>query len=202
MGSIDTYPPVYASTANAVLGYAEITASQGSITSEVDVTGLSVTVFVPAGRKIKITGHAQFTNTNATQLNVIRLQEDGVQIEEAGMVDGSINTGETLHAQVVRSPAVGVHVYKMRAAVGGGTGTLKAGPTQPAFIMVEDITGGTGGSGPIQLAYSEITANVAMPTTLTDVPGLSATVSVPAGIPTSQYKLMRGPLASNKKPTT
>lgn len=69
----------------------------------------------------------------------------------------------------------------MGRAAGSGSVTLLAAVGTPCFILVEDITGGTGGSGPIQLAYSEITANVAMTTSLADIPGLSATVSVPAG---------------------
>ena len=41
-----------------VLGYAQVTANQGSITTGSDLTGLSVTVTVPAGRRLKITGFA------------------------------------------------------------------------------------------------------------------------------------------------
>ena len=40
------------------LGYAQVVANQAGIgTTEVDLTGLTVTVTVPAGRRVRIIGH-------------------------------------------------------------------------------------------------------------------------------------------------
>lgn len=185
---VDTYPAPVQSTPGAVLGYAEAPAtSQGSITTEVDVTGLAVTISVPAGRRIRISARGQYQNAAGAGV-LINIKEGATLVNSSTNIPYS-NIIVAWAAEAIITPTAGVHTYKVTAQnYGGGTVTLQAGGTYGvSFIIVEDITGGTGGPGPINLAYMQVAGGI--PTlasaTETDVAGtegsLSVTVNVPAG---------------------
>jgi hypothetical protein len=187
---IDVYPSPAFSTANAVLGYAEVKANQTGLVSGAwrDITGLSVTVFVPLGRTIKITAHAGLYNAVAStnQAAYLGILEGSTQLQVStpAMMNTSGTFGDTayLDTTLILYPSAGVHTYKAGAYFLSGTNTMVAGTDAPAFILVEDVTGGTGGTGPIHLAYAEVTASqgsIGSPDT--DITGLSGTVAVPAG---------------------
>lgn len=168
------------------LGYAEITANQGSITTAVDLTGLSVNVVVPEGRRLRITGLALFQNTNVGARNIMRIVQDGAQIQQDEVSSSVANQSQLLHSAVVVSPAAGSHTYNLRALTTAGTTTMAAGAGQPAFILVEDITGSTlpyqPASVPVgQLAYAEIQTAQAGITSIVSIAGLSTNIAVPAG---------------------
>lgn len=177
---VDTYPAPVQSTPSSQLGYAEVTAVQAGLVGMVDLAGLAVTVYVPAGRRIKITGYvSQFNRTAGTATwTSLYIFEGATQL--AYQTEKTVNdwTGATVTR--VLTPTPGTHTYKL-AFNGDGTQQLQASTDGPAFILVEDITGGTGGPGPIQLAYAE-QINVQTPiTTTVDLAGLAVTVNVPAG---------------------
>jgi hypothetical protein len=180
--SIDSYPSPNFSTSSAVLGYAEVTASQAGIATEVDLTGLAVTVNVPAGRRIRITGYTLFSRTVGDGTVSLRIREGATQIHQTD--EASYGT-DAATAQVVAilAPTAGTHTYKltMQRPTGSGTVAAVASSIYPAYILVEDIMGGTGGSGPIQLAYAQVTTSQTFGAGDNDVTGLSVTVSVPAG---------------------
>lgn len=166
-----------------VLGYASVTANQTGITVEADLTGLSVSVVVPAGRQLKITGFVhQFARTagTATYTELV-IQKDGAEIQR--FTAGMNNTYTGACALVVDVPTAGAHTYKLRA-VSDGTVTMTATSVRPAFILVEDITGiaTTERGASSTLGYAEVTANQGSITTpATDLTGLSVTVVVPDG---------------------
>jgi len=137
-----TPTPTPANTApSSTLGYAEITANQGSITTQTDITSLSVSVTVVAGRRLRITGVVLFQNTGAGNQQVLTIQEDGSNIRQAAVVSGAANVTETCIAQTSRSPSAGSHTYKLQASAAAGTTTVTAGASNQCYILVEDITG-------------------------------------------------------------
>jgi hypothetical protein len=145
MGDIAIYPPggALAST----LGYMEVIANQTGIsTSSVDLTGLLVTVTVPAGRRIRLTGYVTFDNQNAGQNAVaLELKEGATRINFAQSVmdpsGGTTGDLQTLVADAIITPSAGAHTYKLTAVCSLATVDLVASATAPAFILVEDITG-------------------------------------------------------------
>ena len=115
------------STSAIFLGYAEITASQGGITTVTDITGLTVTVTVPAGgRRVEIIGWAPqiFSTVDADRA-------DWQILEGATVLNTSYGTahltgngwgGPTVIKNFV--PSAGNHTYKMALTRGNGTGSL------------------------------------------------------------------------------
>lgn len=128
-----------------LLGSASITANQTGITTEVDLTGLTVTVNLDAGRRIKveaftpliITSNADGTLIgfiNAGGSNIARFfQISGTAIGASGYMGAMGFTFE--------SPAAGSRTYKLRGLKSGGTGTMsiEAGAAFPAWIAVYDV---------------------------------------------------------------
>lgn len=131
--------------AGGTLGYAQVTANQGPpITTEVDLTGLAVTVTVAAGRRIKITGYIGGASSVSDDVLQLAVKEGATQLNRANK---GVRGGNTEHWSVIWSgtPTAGAHTYKLTLArvVGTGNVNMSAGATEPAFILVEDI-GGTG----------------------------------------------------------
>lgn len=126
---------------SSIIGYAEKTTSQAGIGAETDITGLSVNVTVPAGRRIRITGSVSFLPTVANQNNRLRIKEGGTVFQTIDSIQASTGQEERVEGSVVISPTAGSHTYKLSGQVTSGTTTVVAGATIPAFILVEDITG-------------------------------------------------------------
>ncbi len=124
------------------LGYAQVVSGQLSISSEVDLTGLAVTVTVQAGRRIRITGSvSEFDNDANAGAITGRIKEGstglGMFLASSIVASGFVSAW----GSVVITPTQGAHTYKLSAqkSVGAGTVSLFAAATQPAFILVEDI---------------------------------------------------------------
>lgn len=191
MGRIDIYPsgstqiPITAS----LLAYAEVTTNQGSITTEVDLTGLSVTVTVPAGRKLKITGQGVFTDSVDQDEVRLNIKEGATVLNLAQlMISGNTKSG-TAFCEAVISPSAGTHTYKLSAQRLSGTGTVTsaASATFPSFIKVEDITGSQLATTPAQFVPVGIIAQAIKTTSQTgitsetDITGLNINITVQAG---------------------
>lgn len=128
----------------STLGYAEVTANQGSITAEVDLTSLTVTVTVGSNRRIRITGYVPALSSSvAGDGGRLSIKESTTLLQLAQDEIGSTAAGAspTLIAQTVEMPSAGSHTYKLTAQRVSGTGTLtmNADATFPAYILVEDI---------------------------------------------------------------
>ena len=127
-----------------LIGYKEIVANQGSITSsDVDITGLAAPVIVPAGKKIKITvSFSGFSTTVANDIFTTKISEGATTLTSvSNIIDQSgvgVNGGTR---EIVLKPSSGLHTYKIVAirAVGSGTGTFRGATDAPAFISVEII---------------------------------------------------------------
>lgn len=134
-------PPVTGTSVLGNLGYAQVTADQNTISTVVDLTGLTVTVTVTSGHRIKITGYAEFSASATDNRADLWIYESATALNRG--TAQIVNTGYTCSVEVIAvlSPSAGSHTYKLRGELGGGTGSvsLKAGATIPSFILVEDM---------------------------------------------------------------
>ena len=123
------------------LGYAQVTANQGSITAVTDITGLSVTVTVPANRRIRIHVSGHLGSTVAGDEMDLLVREGSTSLQERVTTANTANRIEGMDSIVILTPSAGPHTYKASASrsVGTGTVTFQAGATFPGFILVEDI---------------------------------------------------------------
>ncbi len=131
------------SAPSSTLGYAEVTTSQTGISTITDLTGLSVTVTVPGGRRIKITGKANVNGSIASNTPQLTIREGSTQLQAAQIQNSSTaGNGTILEGEVVLTPSAGTHTYKLSLELSAGTGTvgMAAAATFPSFILVEDIT--------------------------------------------------------------
>ena len=125
--------------AGGQIGYAQAVVSQGPFSALTDLTSLTVPVTVGTGRRIRITGQTYpSTSDNASRVT-LSINEGVTQFQEASIVPNS--SAISLGLQIVFTPTVGSHTYKLSMArtVGAGTITNNANPTFPSFILVEDI---------------------------------------------------------------
>ena len=123
------------------IGYEQVVANQGTITTAVDLTGLTVTVTVGTTRRVRISAEGSFGSTVAADYAALFIFEGATQL--GGRSVPMPNTAATTGAfsSVVLTPTAGSHTYKLRAALASGAGvvTLNASATAPAFILVEDL---------------------------------------------------------------
>jgi len=137
-GIVTLTPPTFAA---GTLGYAQVTADQGSITTAVDLTGLTVTVTPGAGRRIRIKGQVSYQSTVASDSGILAIFADGSQVELGQRaLNPTPNVPDVVGLEVVLTPTNAAHTYKLQGSrQGTGTLTMKASATTPAFILVEDI---------------------------------------------------------------
>lgn len=122
------------------IGYAQVTTMQGSITTEVDLTGLSVTVDVGVARRIRITGQAHLESTNAADVLGLDIQEGATNLFIGRWTNGTAGQRESRMSSVVLTPTSGAHTYKLTGLrSGAGTATIGGITGGPAYILVEDI---------------------------------------------------------------
>lgn len=108
------------------------------VTTETDLLGLSITVYVPAGRKVKV--FSFINNANSTSANtgpILLIYEDGTQVAYAPMF---ITTNAVANAMQLPSPvrnvSTGNHTYKLRGSSNNST-TFSGTSTSPNYIRVE-----------------------------------------------------------------
>lgn len=126
------------------LAHAQITANQNSVAAGgVDITGLSVSVTVPANRRLRITTKAKlFTGTLAAATGLMILR-DGTQIDTADTSNDSTTPGATYGVDSVtidHAPTAGTHTYKVQAFFSVNSDNIViAQANDPAYILIEDI---------------------------------------------------------------
>lgn len=128
------------STAAILLGAASATSNQGSITTEVNLTGLSVTVDVPSGgRSVLIMAKCNLETSAANDQLVVYIKESpGTYLQSSIQTLAVANRGRTFSTQVLVTPSSGSHTYLLSAERSPGTGTvtMTASSTVPAQIIV------------------------------------------------------------------
>jgi hypothetical protein len=120
-----------------ILGHRQVISNQTGITTVVDVTGLSVIVTVPTGRKIMISCSIGILTDTDNTANLITINEGATVLKNIRVP--KITTGADFSACgfVVLTPSAGVHTYKIQATSGGGNMTVAAASTTPAEVLVE-----------------------------------------------------------------
>jgi hypothetical protein len=123
------------------LGYAQVVASQASITTEADLTSLAVTVDVASGRRIRITHGMNVFSSVGTDLLRIFIKEGATQLQTSEIRLASTQSVTMPCKGVILTPSAGSHTYKLTAqrAVGTGNMTMEASAGGPAWLLVEDI---------------------------------------------------------------
>jgi hypothetical protein len=125
------------------LGYVEATSSQSGVTSEVDLTGITVTVTVGTSRRIKITFYSpRAGSANSSEYSRFTLKEGGTQLQTRTLsteFGGQYDQGGTM--EWVGTPTGGSHTYKVtfQRLTGSGNHTAVAGATEPMWLLVEDL---------------------------------------------------------------
>lgn len=123
------------------IGYAQAVANQATFTTVVDLTSLTVTVTLVAGRRIRITGQTLLGSSVADDVASLNIQEGATILQIANVLCRPISTGFVANTSVVVQPGAGSHTYKLTGVRASGTGNITsfAGATFPAYILVEDI---------------------------------------------------------------
>jgi hypothetical protein len=121
-------------------GYAQVIANQTGITTISDLTNLTVTVTVGAGRRIRITAYVRVgQNTSLGAPNVLYIREGAVTLATSTV---HVAAGQYYqhHAVVVLQPSAAAHTYKLSLSTTAGTTDLiSGGSADPSFILVEDV---------------------------------------------------------------
>lgn len=127
--------------AQGTLGYAPAATNQGSITAEVNLTSLTVTATVVAGRRIRVQGFVTFSSTVVDDTAEVRIYQDGIFVNRADVICRPAAIGATTSVFAVLQPSAGSHTWLLsgQRAAGTGTVTMSASAAAPAFILVEDI---------------------------------------------------------------
>lgn len=125
-----------------ILGYRQIT-SQINATTIAQVTGLTVPVIVPTGRKIEVTAWTYSLENNTLNQYAEMSVWDGVvnvgtQITAAIVRDAVASMSNTQKAETETTPTSASKTYNVGLSNAGGSGTASvlASATKPAFIRV------------------------------------------------------------------
>lgn len=134
------------STTAITLGYAQITTNfTTTSTTQVQVTGLTATVTVPAGgRKVKITVFSgSIFTTGGTGIVAIDIWDGtvgtGTQLQTGSVNISTAGNSTPVTIMAVVTPASGSKTYNVGFNTSAFTGNLQASSTGPAFILVEAI---------------------------------------------------------------
>lgn len=129
------------------IAYASSATSSTGITTETDLTDLSVTVTIGADRLIVIEVYVpRVSSLTASDIASLRIKESATDLQEARLDVGTVVSGSNggavgLARTAPFTPSAGSHTYKATGGLAQGTGTLqfRAGATTPSFIMVTDV---------------------------------------------------------------
>lgn len=130
------------------LGYVSTTTNQTGITTEVDLTSLSVTVTVPGERMLEITAKVPVSSATANDRVGLRILEGATPYGAVATTATSVNLPYTLTAvAIIDNPSAGSHTYKLAAGLGGGsTGPMRTDHAGGgiSLLVVKDIGPATG----------------------------------------------------------
>lgn len=123
------------------LGYAFTEADQLGIGSTItDLTELSATVTVAAGRSVRITGKGHFQQQTSTGTVQLFVREGSSALDEIDRAASLAAGGRySAYSAYVFTPSAGAHTYKLSASTTAGAVDLDIGPGRNAYILVEDI---------------------------------------------------------------
>ncbi|MEA9986263.1 hypothetical protein [Subtercola sp. RTI3] len=136
-------------TNGSTLGYAQITSNftqtAGGVTA---VTGLSVTVNVPAGKRLKLTafsGALYYPGGNSAVVTMSLWEGtpgSGTHFADANMFGTNASSQSPGTAIAIITPSAGAHTYNVglqTSNITNASAGIGAAATSPAFILVENI---------------------------------------------------------------
>lgn len=136
----------FVSLQERVLGWAQVTANQTGISSEVDLTGLTKTVSVDGAavqKTVMITAQIRYGGTTIDDVATLRIKESTtvLAIAELSVGRATSEANPLLSCNALIEPTSGSHTYKLSLERSVGTGNMQmvASSTHPAFILIEDI---------------------------------------------------------------
>lgn len=120
------------------IGYAEITGDVNGFSGQADISGLTVTPTIGTTRRLKIQGYCRILQNTTSGVGEVYIVEAGANVQRSSFTRSASDVGMH-HPTSIRTPSSGAITYKLAASVGSGTMDIKASPSQPAFILVQDI---------------------------------------------------------------
>lgn len=127
-----------------LMGFAQATTNQATITTIVDLTTLSVTFTAVANRYYRIGGGLTIASTVANDVATVTIADAANAVQRTWDIPLPLaNIGVSVSPMVIKSFSAGAQTMKFRLARVVGTGTLTAfaSATAPNQILVEDIGG-------------------------------------------------------------
>lgn len=123
-----------------ILAKAERTSDQtGLSTTEQDLSPLTFTITVPAGRQIRLKFLAWMQVALVSQTMTVRIKEGATVLQVTTVTTPSAAGLSVIPCEIVFSPSAGAHTYKVTAATSSGSGVLAGGATYPAQFTAEDV---------------------------------------------------------------
>jgi hypothetical protein len=123
-----------------VMGYAQATANQTGITTETNITGLSVTFTADSTRYYRTTLYVAYgEQQTSANYPVVSIADGSNNIKQSHTMYQLASQGDAFCVVVVETGLTGSTTRKGRARTPTGSLTLAAGATTPMFIVVEDI---------------------------------------------------------------
>ncbi len=121
------------------VAYAQITSNPSGVTSEADVSGLSVTWTAIAGRKYRTTFFCGRSSVDQNAQAVFRISDGSNTLKQQSIQNVSSGVIFETFLSFRETGLSGSVTRKIRASASAGTMTINAGSTFPVFILVEDI---------------------------------------------------------------
>lgn len=127
--------------AGGQLGYQSKANFQGftSGQGETDISGMAVTINVPAGRRIKISVTSVMKSPTIGAVGVTYLKEGATYLGAINLPINNANIDFTGSTFIVVTPVAGSHTYKLTGGITGGAGSIGGTSAYPMQILVEDI---------------------------------------------------------------
>lgn len=124
-----------AEAVGGVLGYGQTLANVAGITAQTYL-GADVTVTIPAGRRLRLTGHVRINGGAATNVFL------GVAVGGANVIYNSnwyaTNTiQQDFYVAGILTPAAGTITYRLTLSAAAAVNAINA--TTPAWLLVEDV---------------------------------------------------------------
>lgn len=126
-----------------LVGLGTKTSSQGTFTSETDITGLTVTFTADGVHSYRLSAILDITSSVNSDAAAIWIKEGSTYLRRAGGTLAFNNVSYTLSTWVIVTPTAGSHTYKVTALRTGGTGNLTVdagtGNPSPAYLLAQQL---------------------------------------------------------------
>lgn len=123
------------------VGYVEKTSDQGSITSEADVTSLTLTLTLVSGRRYEVSAYLDVSIDTGARTANVAIYDGASRIQRAREVIAV--AGDSTHMTPVTTldGDGSSHTVKVTAQVQGGSGTMtvNAASDRPSHLLIKDV---------------------------------------------------------------